>query len=94
MDSIVDDDERRITDVGDAADLLIVEDTIEEVGPNLPVTSYRMKPSLKELFPASHIKSIIQTTIYDKLQGNAFCLFFFKLKFYKEKYALFFRESI
>ncbi|XP_011184864.2 dynein light chain Tctex-type protein 2B [Zeugodacus cucurbitae] len=72
MESIVYDDARRITDVGDAADLLLVEDTTEEVAPNLPVTSYRMKPSLRELFPASHIKSIIQSTIYDKLQGKVY----------------------
>lgn len=78
MDAEGDYDDRRVTDVGDAADLLIVEDATEEVGPNLPVTSYRMKPSLRELFPASHIKSIIQSTIYDKLQGNTtymLCLF-------------------
>ncbi|XP_020715365.1 tctex1 domain-containing protein 2 isoform X2 [Ceratitis capitata] len=71
MDSIVDDDEKRVTDVGDANDLLLLEDTGEETGINLPVTSYRMKPALRELFPASRIKSIIQNTIYEKLQDEA-----------------------
>ncbi|XP_017468226.1 PREDICTED: tctex1 domain-containing protein 2-like [Rhagoletis zephyria] len=66
------DGNKQETDFDDVADLLSPEDVVEVSAPNLPVTSYRMKPSLRELFPASQIKNIIQVIIYDKLQGKVY----------------------
>ncbi|XP_053948167.1 dynein light chain Tctex-type protein 2B [Anastrepha ludens] len=66
------DEERRGTDFSETNEVFLAEDGADELAPNLSVTSYRMKPSLRELFPASQIKQIIQTTIYDKLQGKVY----------------------